>query len=128
MDPKEVEALRSYSECAFRQREKDGKEVLEVLVVGDPYNVTGDMLRAGLVQFRPVRPALREVFLPLARGAAFLAAHRQNLPDKVDEKFTRKLGIILDGELYLGPVDPEHDFRATARSPAASPSSKPRTW
>ena len=92
-----------YEEIAKRRANYRGKEMLHVLVVNDPYNVTGGYLnqsRTGIDQ--QGRPCVFFEFT--TRGGQLLGGLTgENLPDEVQD-FSRKLGIILDGNLYSAPA------------------------
>jgi SecD/SecF fusion protein len=88
-------------EIDVRERTQDGKPVLEVLVVKDPYDVTGGYLaRSSSGIDERGRPAVNFSFD--SRGATlFGGLTGNNLPDL--QGFERQLGIILDGSLYSAP-------------------------
>jgi len=93
----------NYPEIARRQVKIGGKDVTEILVVSDPQNVTGEYLTSTRPDIDPktARPCVDFTFN--AQGAErFGRLTSDNLPDKAQD-FTRKLGIILDGELYSAP-------------------------
>ena len=91
------------TEIAKRLVKLRGREVKEVLVVKDEQNVTGQYL----VQATPGQDARKGGpcvnFMFNAEGAArFYDLTSSNVPDTVGN-FTRKLAIILDGEIYSAP-------------------------
>jgi preprotein translocase subunit SecD len=91
-----------YPEIARRTVAKDGKQVLQILVKIDRFNVTGAYLtRAAPDVDQRGRPDLTFQF-NYAGGRKFGGLTSGNLPDEASG-FTRKLGIILDGYLYSAP-------------------------
>jgi len=98
----EEKSISSYGEIALRKKQRAGREVLEVLVVNDIYNVTGAYLtEAKSGTDRQGRPCVEFTFNNRG-GQLFGELTAAHLPDKVSN-FTYKLGIILDGELYSAP-------------------------
>ncbi len=100
------ESFASYGEIAKRKRKdrRSGYEFTEILVVKDPFDVTG----AYLVHSRPGydRSGSPCVFFTFNRegGQRFGGLTGKNRPEEGQEAFTRKLGIILDGYLYSAPA------------------------
>ncbi len=91
----------SRAELKTRVRDVRGEEVLEVLVVNDPFNVTGGYLvRAQPDVDERGRPCVRFHFNSRG-GRLFGRLTGNNLPDP--SGFSRQLGIILDGFLYSSP-------------------------
>lgn len=93
----------SYPEIATRRTTHEGSERLKVLVVNDPFNVNGGYLSR-------VTASLDAQGLPCIRfqfnssgGKLFEGLTAMNLPDEV-QNFSRKLGIILDGQLHSAPA------------------------
>ena len=88
---------------------------MEILVVADPYNVTGAYLtKAAVAPDQRGKPCIDFTFNDTG-GQLFAKLTGDHLPDKLTG-FTYKLGIILDGELFSAPFDPEHDLQQRARS------------
>ncbi len=84
-----------------RVRNVRGEDVLEVLVVDDPFNVTGAYLRRAQPDVDQ-RGRLSVRFNFNSRGGQlFGRLTGNNLPDP--SGFSRQLGIILDGYLYSAP-------------------------
>lgn len=88
---------------ATRTRKYNGRKILEVLVVKDPYGVTG----AYLQRIQPSkdergRPSVRFHFNKTG-GQLFGWLTHENRPDEKQNVF-RRLGIILDGKLYSAPI------------------------
>lgn len=86
-----------------RERTLGDKTWSEVLVVKDPYDVTGDFLTS-------VRPGIDEHGKPCIHfsfnrkgGQLFAALTGDNLPDPVQPELKNQLGIILDGTMYSAP-------------------------
>lgn len=95
-------SIAGYEKIALRTKKRGGREILEVLVVPDDCNVTGDYLsQATSGNDRMGKPCVNFAFD--SEGAKrFGALTSTHLPDKLTG-FTYKLGIILDGELYSAP-------------------------
>jgi SecD/SecF fusion protein len=92
-----------YDGAARRTRTQGGREITELLVLNDIYNVTG----AYITNARPAvdsqgRPCISFNF-NTAGGHLFGPVTRRPPPDK-RVGFTHKLGIIVDGELYSAPA------------------------
>ena len=88
-------------ENVTRTRKVGNREVREVLVVNDDYNVTGSYLQNVRAGQGLEGPTVNITFN--TQGAQLfggLTGH--NLPDEV-LGFRRKLGIILDGALFSAP-------------------------
>lgn len=96
------EVIPDYPEIATRTRQVGERTITEVLVVKDPYDVTGDYLvRCVPSVDQSGRPSV--TFRFNARGGRLFAGLTgDNLPDQAVQ-FTRKLGIILDGYLFSAP-------------------------
>jgi len=91
-----------YPEVATRTRTYNDKQILEVLVVDDDYDVTGGYLaNASPGIDNTGNPSVKFSFDAIG-AEKFGALTGSNLPDKVQD-FHRKLGIILDGFLYSAP-------------------------
>jgi SecD/SecF fusion protein len=92
----------AYPEIATRTRRVKNEDLHEILVVIDPYSVTGQYLsraQGGIDQ--KGQPCVEFMFNNTG-GQLFGQLTASNLPDHTQE-FTRKLGIILDGNLYSAP-------------------------
>jgi SecD/SecF fusion protein len=87
---------------ARRIRKQDGREITEVLVLNDVYNVPGVYItNAGRSEDRQGRPCV--IFHLNKVGGKLLGEFTaSHLPDK-STGFTYRLGIILDGELLSAP-------------------------
>jgi SecD/SecF fusion protein len=88
---------------AKRTRKQGQREATEVLVLKDPFDVTGAYLeRAAPDQDDFGQPCVS--FALNAAGARRLGAlTSENLPDAL-QGFTRNLGILVDGQLYSAPA------------------------
>jgi SecD/SecF fusion protein len=96
-------SFASYGEIATREKQIRGKERLEILVVKDPFDVTGDYLSSARTDIDQTgRPKVDFAF-NVRGGQLFTQLTKNNLPDDVQD-FSRKLGIILDGYLYSAPA------------------------
>ncbi len=86
-----------------RTRKMDHHEVMEVLVVADPYNVTGAYLtKAAVAPDQRGKPCIDFTFNE-AGGQLFAKLTGDHLPD-AKTGFHYRLGIILDGELWSAPL------------------------
>ncbi|MGD0897363.1 MAG: protein translocase subunit SecD [Thermoguttaceae bacterium] len=96
---KEERAFQGDAQLA-RRTAKSG--AMELLVKIDPYNVKGDYLKQALEDVDPktARPCVAFYFNSTG-GELFGQLTSANLPV---ENFFRRLGIILDGELYSAPT------------------------
>lgn len=101
--PSEVENLQDYADIAQRTPNKGDREVTEVLVMGDSYNLTGAYLtgaKAGID--RRGRPELQLTFNTKG-GRLFSQLTGSHLPDK-QSNLTYKLAIIINNKLYSAPL------------------------
>lgn len=99
----EERIFTAYDDIGRRTRKVADREVTEILVVKDMYNVTGEYLtRAEPGTDHQGRPCVNFVFNSTG-GQLFGKLTGSHLPDRLTE-FTYKLGIILDGELYSAPA------------------------
>jgi len=101
-DKKRVEGVLSYREIYYRKVKVRAKEVPEVLVVNDRFNVTGQYLTSTTEGIdRLGKPCVNFRFN--SRGSQLFAGLTgSNLPEQGGQ-LTRKLGIILDGMLNSAP-------------------------
>ena len=92
-----------YPEIARRTvTNKNGQPEPQILVVADPFNVTGSYLtRAGSDVDQKGRPDVTFQFNSTG-GKKFGGLTSTHLPDEASG-FTRKLGIILDNKLFSAP-------------------------
>ncbi|MBN2578288.1 MAG: protein translocase subunit SecD [Pirellulales bacterium] len=92
------------SEVYVRKIEKGKKTVYEALVRSDLYNVTGEFLSRASSDYdqETASPCVLFTFNTQG-GLRFGKLTGNNLPDPVQKSFKRKLGIILDNELYSAP-------------------------
>jgi len=101
-DQERVSQITGFKEIATRDFPLRGRDVPHVLVVKDAFNVTGGYLRRAQADYdRQGKPCVTFIFNSQG-GQLFGGLTSNNLPDKVQD-FTRKLGIILDGNLYSAP-------------------------
>ena len=92
-----------YPEISTRTRKTGKRETLEVLVVKDSFDVTGNYLRRVAPDVdRRGQPCL-SFELDQVGGKLFGGLTGSNLPDPMQD-FTRKLGIILNGRLHSAPA------------------------
>jgi len=102
---RETEFTR-YADIACRKHTdpRTGKEVTEVLVVKDPFDVTG----AHLVKARCGYDANGTpcIFLTFNQegGRLFGQLTSKNLPEENQQHFSRRLGMIFDGYLFSAPL------------------------
>lgn len=101
--PETEAGFAGYPDIARRTRKRDEREVMEVLVVADPYNVTGRYLTRAEPDSDPRgRPTVSFVFND-AGGSLFGKLTGNHLPDRsADVRY--RAGIILDGELFSAPT------------------------
>lgn len=102
--PEEVASIARLPGIAVRER-KGKDKVIEVLLLPDDYNVTGEFLSsASTGTDRKGQPCVNFHFNN-AGGQLFGQLTGSHLPDEVTEgKFTYQLGIVLDDELYSAPA------------------------
>ncbi len=97
-----TERSMNYPDVVRRVRNVAQQKVTEILVVTDPYTITGGYVTAAKLDFdRLGQPAL-EFRLNDAGGILFGKLTGDHLPNK-SAGVTYKLGIIFDGELYSAP-------------------------
>ena len=98
----EENSLANFRDIARRTRKQGNRDITEVLVVPDSYNVTGKHLTQAKAQTdEHGQPCLKFTFND-AGGKLFGKLTGDHLPDKSGD-VTYKLGIILDGSLYSAP-------------------------
>jgi SecD/SecF fusion protein len=91
-----------YPGIARRTVARNGQQQLQILVLADPWNVTGRYLAEARADTdQRGRPALKFRFNAVG-AKKFYQLTSAHLPDQATP-FTRKLGIILDGCLYSAP-------------------------
>ena len=91
-----------FPDIATRTQSVAGKTTQEILVVIDPFNVTGAYLDNCSTGYdERMRPCVN-FMLSLTGGHRFGGLTGENLPDDVGD-YKRHLGIILDGSLYSAP-------------------------
>jgi hypothetical protein len=90
-------------DIARRVRNVGQHRVTEILVVADPYNVTGGYITAAELDYDWLGHPTLEFRLSKAGGILFGKLTGDHLPNK-SAGVTYKLGIILDGELYSAPA------------------------
>lgn len=94
--------IEKYPEIAQRSAQRNGQTINEVLVLADQSNVTG----ASIVQATPLvganNKASVQYHLDPAGGQQLGILTGNKLPDAVGS-FTRKLAIMIDGQLYAAP-------------------------
>ncbi|MGD0899264.1 MAG: hypothetical protein ABR915_15615, partial [Thermoguttaceae bacterium] len=99
---REAKGLAAYIDASWLTRKGARDEDKDVLVVADPYNVTGEYLtKAEAATDNNGHPCVGFTFND-AGGQLFAKLTGDHLPDKSGH-VTYKLGIILDGELYSAP-------------------------
>ncbi|NLE37957.1 MAG: hypothetical protein GX621_08020, partial [Pirellulaceae bacterium] len=107
VSPGKEAAFADDPEVVTRASTRDGQDVLEVLLVNDPYNVTEKHLRRASVSRSPGEsPNIRFELTDEGRKR-FAAITAKNSPDE-SYRFPRKLGILVQGHLFSAPriVDP----------------------
>jgi SecD/SecF fusion protein len=103
VDPKSHKEL-NYPEIARRMVTKNGQQDLQILVLDDPFNVTGGYLTHTATDVdQKGRPDVTFQFNSIG-ARKFGGLTSTHLPDEVGPNpFTRKLGIILDNKLFSAP-------------------------
>ena len=87
------------SDIVRRTRVQGNREIAEILVVTDSYNVSGAYLAQAMAGADGEQPCINFTFND-AGGQLFLKLTGSHLPNL---DFRYRLGIILDGELYSAP-------------------------
>ena len=86
----------------YAQKTKAGRQITEVLVLNDDYNVTGAYLtRVAAGSIAEGKPCINFTFNN-AGGQLFGELTGSHLPDKLSG-FSYRLAIILDDEVYSAP-------------------------
>jgi hypothetical protein len=99
----EQKGLAGRNDITQRTRKRDNRDVTEILVVADPYDVTGACLTRAKLEFDPLgNPTVRFAFSD-AGGELFGKLTGDHLPKGPTGPFF-KLGIIIDGELFSAPM------------------------
>ncbi len=98
----EKHSFASYPEIARRTRPKGDKEITEILVLKDTFDVTGAYLtHSDVGTDQKGQPCVNFSFRSDG-GQLFGQLTSSHLPDKMTD-FTYKLAIILDNEIYSAP-------------------------
>ena len=90
-------------EIAQRTRQQGRREVTEVLMVKDLFDVTGAYLESAAADQDVWRRPCVGFVLDAAGARRLGALTSENLPDTL-QGFSRRLGIIFDGQLYSAPA------------------------
>ncbi|MEN6459333.1 MAG: protein translocase subunit SecD [Thermoguttaceae bacterium] len=91
-----------YNGIARRTRKQGNRDITEILVLNDRYNVTGqDLTSSRPAQDRQGRPCVNFNFTS-SGGKRFGLLTHNHLPVELTN-FTYKLGVVLDNELYSAP-------------------------
>ena len=90
------------SDAIARKRKVAGREITEILVVKDTYDVTGGYLTRAAVGEEKGQPCVNFAFNSAGSGL-FGQLTGDHLPDE-STNFYYHLGIILDNELYSAPI------------------------
>jgi hypothetical protein len=91
------------SQIVSRSKKIDHREVVEVLVIADPYNVTDAYLTAAKASLDYVgKPCVDFTFNNLG-GELFGRLTGDHVPNELTN-FSYKLGIIIDGEIFSVPT------------------------
>jgi preprotein translocase subunit SecD len=86
-----------------RMKTTDHREIMEVLVVADPYNVTGDYLTQAHVRFDALMRPMIQFALNDKGGELFNKLTGDHLSNEATG-LQYRLGIIIDGELFSAPT------------------------
>ncbi len=101
VNEEEAERFTKNARDYLTRKGRDGKTT-QVLVMMDPYNVTGEYLNTARPGYdERMRPSVNFTFNNVG-AHYFNRLTSENLPDKVGG-LERALGIILDGELFSAP-------------------------
>ena len=96
------DVITKYPKNAVRTRKEGEREIAEVLVLDDSYNITGLYLtKAGVVEDNG-HPCINFTF-NAEGGELFGKLTGEHLPDEANNDFRYQLGIVLDGKLYSAP-------------------------
>lgn len=95
-------SFRDSPEIASRSKGQADREILEVLVVKDLFDVTGAYFTDAVVDWDEAGNPCVLFELDSAGARLFGRLTATNLPDPADG-FHRQMGIILDGRLYSAP-------------------------
>jgi hypothetical protein len=99
----EEKSFAGHKDIAQRTKSIGNRQVMEILVVADAYNVTGAYLTRAKLQFdRLGNPAVSFTFND-AGGKLFGELTSEHLPND-STGLLYKLGVIIDGELFSAPV------------------------
>jgi hypothetical protein len=99
----EDKSLTHDPNIARRTKKQANREITEILVVADPYNVTGDYLTQAQLHFDPFGGPRVGFTFNDAGGELFGKLTGDHLPnDSTGLRY--KLGIIIDGELLSAPA------------------------
>lgn len=99
----EVECeIGNYPDIVLRKIKQGDREIAEVLVVDDIYNVTGEYIKDARVGTDSMGRPCVMIFFTDEGGRRFGELTGKHLPDELTG-FNYKLGIIFDGVLYSAP-------------------------
>jgi len=98
-----TENSMNHPDIVRRVRKLDRHEVTEILVVSDPYNVTGIYITGAKLDFDWLGHPALAFRLNDAGGNLFSKLSGDHLPNK-SAGVTYKLGIIFDGQLFSAPA------------------------
>jgi SecD/SecF fusion protein len=96
-------AVMPGEEFVERTRNRGQREVTEVLVLKDPFDVTGAYLEQAMPDHDDFGQPCVGFVLGSAGAQRLGALTSDNLPDAL-QGFARRLGIIVDGQLYSAPA------------------------
>ena len=103
LEDRESAGISPTWEIAQRTRQQGRREVTQVLVVKDPFDVTGAYLESAAADQDIWRRPCVGFVLDAAGARRLGALTSDNLPDSL-QGFSRRLGIIFDGQLYSAPA------------------------
>ena len=96
--------LQTYADIATRVRQEGDRQLMEILVAKDNFDVTGAYLQSVAPDLDDRGEPCLTFRLNTTGAKLFSGLTRNNLPDPIDMEFTRKLGIIVDEQLYSAPA------------------------
>jgi len=103
LEDREYPGISPTWEIAQRTRKQGQRDVTEVLAVKDRFDITGAYLESATADQDVWRRPCVGFVLDAAGARRLSALTSDNLPDSL-QGFSRRLGIIFDGQLYSAPA------------------------
>jgi serine/threonine protein kinase/Flp pilus assembly protein TadD len=95
-------SITKYPKNIVRTRKEGDREIAEILVLTDSYNITGAFITKAGVTEEYGHPCITFTFNSEG-GKLFGNLTSEHLPDKEKPEIRYQLGIIIDGKLYSAP-------------------------